>query len=203
MTALSTTFASLLSWDLPAQVTHHQTAVQPFLDFQGFPGLARLIAGGEQLEGSPAVSHRIVSGHLTAGFVGGGILGLRRGPLDLRCYPAGGRRGARCHALSDVSVFSIVILRRHSPWPRRATHMLVIVYNLSVIDGYMTTNQASANCGLSQAHIRRLLEMGTIVGVKAGHDWLVRVDSLGDYMRKRPKPGRRAKRSHDAPGTTN
>ena len=60
-----------------------------------------------------------------------------------------------------------------------------------MIEGFLTTNEASERFGLSAAHIRRLLEHGTIKGVKAGRDWLARVDSLQTYIQNRPRPGRK------------
>ena len=63
-----------------------------------------------------------------------------------------------------------------------------------MIDGYLTTKQASERYGLSAAHIRRLLEYATIRGVKAGHDWLLETTSLEEYLADRPRPGRRTKR---------
>ena len=66
-----------------------------------------------------------------------------------------------------------------------------------MIDGYLTTDQASEHSGISQAHLRRLLETGTINGVKTGRDWLVRVDALEYYMANRPKRGGRGKAHGD------
>ena len=68
------------------------------------------------------------------------------------------------------------------------------MYNRSMIEGYLSTKQASLKVGLSQDHVRRLLERGTIEGVKIGHDWLLLVDSLDHYMANRPKPGPKPKR---------
>ena len=68
------------------------------------------------------------------------------------------------------------------------------VYNMAMIDGYLTTAQASAQFGLSAAHIRRLLEYSTLKGVKAGHDWLLEINSIEEYMTNRPRPGRKPKR---------
>ena len=67
----------------------------------------------------------------------------------------------------------------------------VNVYNISMIDGYITTIEASKEYGLSDAHYRLLLERGTIKGVKAGLDWLISVESLEAYMNNRPKRGRK------------
>ena len=69
------------------------------------------------------------------------------------------------------------------------------MYNkMAMIQGFLTTKQASILVPLSQAHIRRLLEAGTIKGVKAGHDWLILTESLEHYMANRPKPGRKPKK---------
>ena len=62
-----------------------------------------------------------------------------------------------------------------------------------MIDGYLTTNQASERSGISQAHLRRLLESATIDGVKTGRDWLVKLEALEYYMANRPKRGGRGK----------
>ena len=63
-----------------------------------------------------------------------------------------------------------------------------------MIDGYLTTKQASERYGISAAHIRRLLEYATIRGVKAGHDWMLETASLEEYLADRPRPGRKPKR---------
>ncbi len=68
------------------------------------------------------------------------------------------------------------------------------VYNVGMLEGFLTTRQASSKCGLSQAHIRLLLERGTVEGIKVGRDWLVKVNSLDHYMANRPKPGPRRRR---------
>ncbi len=62
-----------------------------------------------------------------------------------------------------------------------------------MIEGYLTTKQASEKSGISDAHLRRLLEHATIEGTKAGHIWLVHVDSLELYMANRPKSGPKPK----------
>ncbi len=60
-----------------------------------------------------------------------------------------------------------------------------------MIEGYLTTKQASEKSGISDAHLRRLLEHDTIEGTKVGHIWLVHADSLELYMANRPKRGRK------------
>ena len=67
--------------------------------------------------------------------------------------------------------------------------MLARVYNNIMIKGYVTTRQASERSGISQAQIRRLMQHGTLAGLKVGRDWLVRTSSLDYYMANRPKPG--------------
>ena len=54
------------------------------------------------------------------------------------------------------------------------------------MNNLFSTKQAALKLGLSQAHIRRLLEGGQLSGYKLGHDWAVL--NL-DYKRKR-KPKR-------------
>ncbi len=50
-----------------------------------------------------------------------------------------------------------------------------------------STKEAAEKLGISDAHLRRLLESGQVKGKKLGHDWVVL--SL-DYKRKRkPKGG--------------
>jgi excisionase family DNA binding protein len=63
------------------------------------------------------------------------------------------------------------------------------VYNICMVEGYLTTKQSSERYGLSDSHIRRLLEAGIVIGVKAGRDWLVSVDAMEHYMANRRKPG--------------
>ncbi len=71
--------------------------------------------------------------------------------------------------------------------------MLHIVYSVNMIDGYLTTKQASIRYGMSQAHIRRLAGAGALSGTKAGHDWLLEIASLEKYMANRPRPGKKPK----------
>ena len=60
-----------------------------------------------------------------------------------------------------------------------------------MLEGHLTTKQASEKYGLTDSHFRRLLEHGTIRGFKAGRDWLIDIESLAQYMANRPKPGRK------------
>ena len=62
-----------------------------------------------------------------------------------------------------------------------------------MLDGYLTTRQASHKSGISQAHIRRLMETGKLQGLKVGRDWLVLTVSFENYLVNRPKPGPKRK----------
>ena len=62
-----------------------------------------------------------------------------------------------------------------------------------MIEGYLTTNQASEKSGISQAHIRLLMETRKLDGLKVGRDWLVETASLENYMGNRPKRGPKRK----------
>ena len=67
------------------------------------------------------------------------------------------------------------------------------VYNKVMLEGHFTTIQASEMYGLTDSHFRRLLEHGTIQGIKVGRDWLMDKESLAHYMANRPKPGPKPK----------
>ena len=95
------------------------------------------------------------------------------------------------HAFVEVStghhqVTSVYLLNSHSH-----------VYNTLMLEGHLTTKQASERHGLTDSHFRRLLERGTIQGFKAGRDWLIDLESLEQYMANRPKPGRKPKDRKD------
>ena len=62
-----------------------------------------------------------------------------------------------------------------------------------MIDGYLTSKQASEKSGMSQGHIRLLMETKKLAGLKVGRDWLVETRSLEYYMGNRPKRGPRRK----------
>ena len=62
-----------------------------------------------------------------------------------------------------------------------------------MIEGYLTTNQASEKSGISQAHIRLLMEDRKLDGLKVGRDWLVETVSLEYYIANRPKRGPKKK----------
>ena len=58
---------------------------------------------------------------------------------------------------------------------------------------YITVSEAAKRTGLSMRQISRLLRDGTIVGIKPGHDWLVRPSAVMEYLRSVRKPGRKKK----------
>jgi len=45
-----------------------------------------------------------------------------------------------------------------------------------------STKEAATRLGISDSHLRRLLERGDVEGIKLGHDWVV---LKLDYKRKR------------------
>lgn len=55
---------------------------------------------------------------------------------------------------------------------------------------YITVVQASKLTGLSTRQIQALLKDGVIVGIKPGHDWLVKPSAVMAYLREKRKPGR-------------
>jgi len=57
-------------------------------------------------------------------------------------------------------------------------------------DEYVTVAQAAQQSGLSRRQLARLLQEGTIPGIKPGHDWLVRPSAVTIYLKERRPPGR-------------
>jgi len=53
------------------------------------------------------------------------------------------------------------------------------------------TREAAERLGLSQAHVRRLLEQGAIEGKRLGRDWIVL--NLSYKRRRKPKTIRKAR----------
>jgi excisionase family DNA binding protein len=51
-------------------------------------------------------------------------------------------------------------------------------------DELLSTKEAGEKLGLSQDHVRRLLEQGKLKGKKLGHDWVV---LELNYVRQKPK----------------
>ena len=74
-------------------------------------------------------------------------------------------------------------------------------YNKNMIKGCLTTKQASEEYGLSDAHIRRLLEYGKVRGEKVVRDWVMRPSAMDRYMGNWPKPGPKRRR-RNAPRRT-
>jgi excisionase family DNA binding protein len=58
---------------------------------------------------------------------------------------------------------------------------------------YLTVTQAARLSGLSPGHIAKLLRSGQLLGIKPGHDWLVRESAVMDYIRQDRRPGRKPK----------
>jgi excisionase family DNA binding protein len=56
---------------------------------------------------------------------------------------------------------------------------------------YITAAQAAKLSGLTDRHIRWLLQRGIIEGIRPGHEWLVKPSTMMEYLRRERKPGRR------------
>ena len=57
----------------------------------------------------------------------------------------------------------------------------IILMDENSIPGFIGTIEAE-KLGLDRSQIRKLLRAGKIQGVRLGHDWLVREDSLRHYL---------------------
>jgi len=57
------------------------------------------------------------------------------------------------------------------------------------------TREAAERLDLSQAHVRRLLEDGTIEGKRLGRDWIVL--NLSYRRKRKPKVGRKSVKQND------
>ena len=68
-----------------------------------------------------------------------------------------------------------------------------------MLQGFLTTRQASRRSGISDAHLRRLLASGVLRGVRVGRDWLIEESSLEHYLAHRPRPGRKPRRRRARP----
>jgi excisionase family DNA binding protein len=59
--------------------------------------------------------------------------------------------------------------------------------------GLLTTTEAAMRLGVSDRRVRQMIEEGTLKGEKKGRDYLVDESSV-EAAKKRPKPGRPAKK---------
>lgn len=55
----------------------------------------------------------------------------------------------------------------------------------------LTCIQASELTGYSPDHISLMLRKGKLQGTKKGRDWFVQAASLYDYLKQKPRPGRK------------
>ena len=60
-----------------------------------------------------------------------------------------------------------------------------------MLEDHLTAKQAAQKFGLSDSHIRRLLENGKVQGTKVGNLWLIPNSAMEEYMANRPRPGRK------------
>jgi excisionase family DNA binding protein len=64
---------------------------------------------------------------------------------------------------------------------------------------YITVAQAARLAGLTTRHITRLLQRGTIPGVKPGRDWLVKPSAVMTYLEQERRPGRKPRATKHPP----
>ena len=64
---------------------------------------------------------------------------------------------------------------------------------LFTFNDLITILQASEYSGLSDRHIRLLLEHGKIYGKKLGHDWVTTKKFIDEYLKQEHKRGRKPK----------
>ena len=57
------------------------------------------------------------------------------------------------------------------------------------INDFVSTKEASKILGLSQTHLGYLARCKIIKARKVGHDWLIYMPSLRDYLASNPRPG--------------
>ena len=60
---------------------------------------------------------------------------------------------------------------------------------------YITVAQAARQLGISRRHLSRLVQTGTIPGIKPGRDWLVKASAVMEYLRQERRPGRKPRRT--------
>lgn len=56
----------------------------------------------------------------------------------------------------------------------------------------LTTAQAARFTGYTPDHLGLLVRRGSIKAEKLGRDWLIEPRSLYEYVKKKPKPGRKS-----------
>jgi excisionase family DNA binding protein len=61
---------------------------------------------------------------------------------------------------------------------------------MTVIDGWLTTDEAAEMTGYSTVYIRQLARRGSIEARKAGRDWLIGEDSIRRYKEQMDDLGR-------------
>lgn len=64
-----------------------------------------------------------------------------------------------------------------------------LLYNVGMTDKWLTTLEAARLTGYTSDHVRRLIALGKIEGLKRGRDWLVKQSSLLSHVRKVSKLG--------------
>lgn len=56
----------------------------------------------------------------------------------------------------------------------------------------LTTSQAAQITGYTPDHLGLLIRRGSLKAEKVGRDWFIEPRSLYEYVKKKPKPGRKS-----------
>ena len=61
------------------------------------------------------------------------------------------------------------------------------------IDQLLSTQEAAEQSGLSDVHLRRLVRMGKVAGVRLGRLWFTTAEAVDAYLAKGHRPGPKPK----------
>ena len=61
------------------------------------------------------------------------------------------------------------------------------------IDQLLSTQEAAEQSGLSDVHLRRLVRMGRVAGVRLGRLWFTTAEAVDAYLAKGHRPGPKPK----------
>ena len=60
----------------------------------------------------------------------------------------------------------------------------ITIDNSLIIQKYLTAKNAAVTTGYNIQYLRRLLRSGTLEGIKIGHIWLIKLESLEVYFQR-------------------
>ena len=62
------------------------------------------------------------------------------------------------------------------------------------IDQLLSTQEAAEHSGLSDVHLRRLVRLGKVAGVRLGRLWFTTAEAVDAYLAQGHRPGPKPKR---------